>query len=151
MSPESEPFWKRKKLSEMSEEEWESLCDGCAWCCVHKFEDEDTGAYYLTNVACRLLNISTCRCRNYARRQEWVPDCTRLDPEVVKELHWLPPTCAYRLLALGKDLPGWHPLVTGDPESTHSTGHSVRDKVLREQDVGELSDHVQFTAKPVEP
>ena len=146
MNIQSPQFWQEKKLAEMSEEEWESLCDGCAWCCVHKFEDEDTGAYYMTNVACRLLNTSSCRCINYARRQAWVPDCTRLDPERVRELDWLPPTCAYRLLAFGEDLPDWHPLVTGDQESTHRSGNSVRDRVLREQDVGDLADHVEFTA-----
>ena len=148
MIPDSPPFWKSKKLSELSGEEWESLCDGCAWCCVHKFEDEDTGAYYLTNVACRLLDISTCRCTNYAERKKMVPDCTKLDPKVVRELSWLPPTCAYRLLAFGKELPEWHPLVTGDAESTHREGHSVRDRVLREQDVGELAEHIQFNAGP---
>ena len=151
MSTEPARFWRDKRLSEMSDEEWELLCDGCAWCCVHKFEDEDTGAYYLTNVACRLLDTSTCRCTNYADRKKLVPDCTFLDAKVVRKLEWLPPTCAYRVLALGGELPDWHPLVTGDPESTHRTGHSVRDRVLREQDVGTLSDHIQFTARPAEP
>lgn len=151
MSRPQGQFWREKSPAEMSDEEWESLCDGCAWCCVHKFEDEDAGAYYLTNVACRLLDISTCRCTNYPERKALVPDCTRLDADVVRELDWLPPTCAYRRIVFGEDLPHWHPLVTGDPDSTHSTGHSVKDKLLREQDVGELSDHIEFTARPAEP
>jgi len=130
-----DPFWKTKSLSEMSEEEWESLCDGCGLCCRLKLEDGHTGEVVYTSIACRLLDIETCRCREYEDRQRLLPQCLRLTPENVKELSWLPGSCAYRLLAEGHDLPSWHPLLTGDPESPHRSGFTVRDRVISEEDL----------------
>lgn len=126
------PFWRTTTLEAMSEAEWESLCDGCGRCCLNKLEDWDTGAIAWTNIACKLLDHGTCRCTNYPNRAEIVPDCISLTPEEVRTLSWLPPTCGYRLVAEGKDLPWWHPLVSGDPETVHSAGISVRDRVIDE-------------------
>ena len=123
------PFWQRKSLAEMSNAEWESLCDGCGRCCLVKLEDEDTAATYFTDVGCRLLDGQSCRCRDYSHRSEKVDDCVRLTPKVVHEIKWLPPTCAYRLLDEGKDLYWWHPLVSGDPDSVHQARISVRGRV----------------------
>jgi uncharacterized cysteine cluster protein YcgN (CxxCxxCC family) len=123
------PFWRTKSLDAMSPEEWESLCDGCGRCCLVKLEDEDTGDIAYTDVGCTLLDAGACRCRDYANRQAKVPDCVRLTPDTVRTLSWLPPTCAYRLLAEGHDLYWWHPLVSGDPETVHASGMSVRDRV----------------------
>jgi hypothetical protein len=123
------PFWRAKPLSAMSEAEWESLCDGCGRCCLVKLEDEDTGQFHYTDVACELLDGDACRCRDYPNRQDKIPDCVRLTPDGVASLPWLPSTCAYRLLAEGRDLPGWHPLVSGDPDGVHRAGISVRGRV----------------------
>ena len=136
------PFWRRKSLAEMTPAEWESLCDGCGKCCLHKLEDEDTGEIAHTNVACRLLDIGTCRCSRYAERQRLVPDCVQLDPGNVGALKWMPSTCAYRLLAEGKDLPAWHPLVSGDPETVHRAGISVRGRSVPERKAGDLFDYI---------
>lgn len=130
----SEPFWKTKSMSEMSTAEWESLCDGCARCCLHKLEDIDTGEVHYTSVVCKLMT-DDCRCSRYAERSRLVPDCVQLTPERAVEFRWLPTTCAYRLVAEGKDLPGWHPLVSGDPAAVHEAGISVRGKVLSEDHV----------------
>ena len=105
MDDQSPPFWKAKTLEAMSEAEWESICDGCGRCCLVKLEDEDTGAYYATDIACRLLDTDKCQCRNYTERQSLVPDCVRLTPHEARTLGWLPPTCGYRILAQGQDLP----------------------------------------------
>ncbi|MGE5546655.1 MAG: YcgN family cysteine cluster protein [Solirubrobacterales bacterium] len=126
----------------MSEAEWEALCDGCGKCCLHKLEDEDTGEIAYTNVACRLLNLGTCRCKDYDNRKRHVPDCVRLDPAQVGFLTWLPTTCAYRLLAEGQDLPWWHPLVSGDPNTVHQAGVSVRGRVIAENRAGPLEHHI---------
>jgi uncharacterized cysteine cluster protein YcgN (CxxCxxCC family) len=120
------PFWKKKRLEEMTREEWESLCDGCARCCLIKLEDEDTGELAYTRVACSLLDIGACRCTAYPQRHEKVPDCVVLTPESAGELQWMPTTCAYRLLANGKDLPWWHPLVSGRAETVREAGISVQ-------------------------
>lgn len=136
------PFWQTKSLSEMSREEWESLCDGCGKCCLLKLEDVDTGEIHPTDVGCRLLDLGTCRCTRYAERKRLVPDCVVLDAENVKELTWMPKTCAYRLVAEGKDLPDWHPLKTGDPESVVRAGVSVRGKIVSEREAGELTHHL---------
>ena len=129
------PFWRRKKLEEMTGPEWESLCDGCGRCCLNKLEDADTGEIAATDVACRLLDAATCRCTDYAGRQGQVPDCLALDPQAARGLGWLPPSCAYRLVADGEDLYWWHPLVSGDPETVHLAGVSVRGRVVSETDI----------------
>ncbi len=123
------PFWHRKSLAEMTNSEWESLCDGCGKCCLNKLEEEETDRTYYTDVGCRLLDGNTCRCRDYANRQELVDDCVRLTPKSLKKITWLPPSCAYVLLSQGKDLYWWHPLVSGDPETVHAAGVSVRGRV----------------------
>jgi uncharacterized cysteine cluster protein YcgN (CxxCxxCC family) len=125
----SKKYWQNKGLEEMSRAEWEALCDGCGRCCLVKFEYEDSDRTDYTDVGCKLLDGDTCRCRDYKNRQKRVDDCVRLTPEAVRTLKWLPPTCAYRLLAEGKDLPEWHPLITGDPDTVHLAGISVRGRV----------------------
>jgi uncharacterized protein len=123
------PFWRRKAMSEMTRAEWESLCDGCGRCCLNKLIDEDTNATVFTDVGCKLLDGESCRCRDYGHRQSKVKDCVRLTPRNVRRLKWLPPTCAYRLVAEGRDLAWWHPLVSGDTETVHRAGVSVRGRV----------------------
>ena len=124
------PFWRTKSLEEMSGPEWESLCDGCGRCCMVKLEDDETGTVRYTDVGCTLLDGETCRCRDYAHRQAKVADCLQLTPRAVRTLRWLPETCAYRVLAEGGDLAPWHPLRSGDPESVHRAGISVRGEVV---------------------
>jgi uncharacterized protein len=143
-APPEEPFWRRLTLAEMSDTQWESLCDGCGRCCLNKLEDTDTGAIFWTEVPCRLLDTESCRCRDYANRQAHVPDCVRLTADVVPTLAWLPPTCAYRLVAEGRDLYWWHPLVSGDPETVHAAGISVRGRTNGEDGMSaeELEDYV---------
>lgn len=138
------PFWKRKTMQQMSIEEWESLCDGCAWCCLHKIEDEDTREILFTHVACRLLNLKTCRCENYPQRLSLVEDCLKITPENILELTWLPETCAYRRVALGQDLPEWHPMLTGDPKSTHRAQASILGLAISEYgvDMDYLEDYI---------
>ena len=138
----SPPFWQVKTLEQMSHDEWESLCDGCGRCCLHKLRDDDTGALSFTNVACRLLDGKTCRCKDYAHRRRRVPDCVSLTPAEVRAIDWLPPTCAYRQLAEGKDLAWWHPLVSGDPDTVHRAGISVRDRSVSEREAGAFEHHI---------
>ena len=123
-----------KTLDEMSAPEWESLCDGCGRCCLVKLEDEDTGEIHFTDIGCKLLDGKTCRCLDYRHRHRRVPDCVKLTPAAVRELSWLPVTCAYRLVAEGRDLYDWHPLVSGSPDSVHEAGVSVRGRVFGERD-----------------
>lgn len=139
------PFWKTKTLEQMSQREWESLCDGCGRCCLNKLEDIDTGETHFTDVGCKLLDTQACRCVDYKNRQRKVPDCVKLTPRGVRRIVWLPPTCAYKLVAEGKDLYWWHPLVSGDPETVHTSGASVRGRVtLDETQVPdeELENHI---------
>ncbi len=136
------PFWETKRLDEMTDAEWESLCDGCGRCCLHKLRHEDDDSLSFTNVACRLLDLKTCRCGNYAKRQTVVPDCVGLTPETVREIDWLPPSCAYRVLADGGRLAWWHPLVSGRPETVHEAGVSVRGKAISEDRAGYLENHI---------
>ncbi|HEX7080909.1 MAG TPA: YcgN family cysteine cluster protein [Gammaproteobacteria bacterium] len=133
----SKPFWERKRLHEMSDEEWESLCDGCARCCLRKLEDADTGEIYYTDVACRLLDLRRCRCRHYGARLRLVADCVDLRRAPPDAFRWMPSTCAYRKIAEGKPLEWWHPLVSGDPETVHLAGVSVRGRAISERHVHE--------------
>lgn len=138
------PFWQRLSLHEMDQTQWESLCDGCARCCLIKLQDEDSGEVAYTGVACHLLDLGACRCTRYPERHELVPDCVQLGPEQAAALRWLPTTCAYRILAEGGDLPDWHPLVSGDPDSVHRAGISIRGRALPETHVHPdgLDEHV---------
>lgn len=129
----SEAFWEQKSLAEMSTTEWESLCDGCAKCCLHKLEDDESGEVCYTKIRCRYLVEETCRCSDYANRTVLVPDCIELRPDSLADYHWLPSTCAYRLLAEGKPLYDWHPLISGDPESVHAAGVSIRGRAISDE------------------
>jgi len=128
----NKPFWQAKSLEEMTPHEWESLCDGCGRCCLNKLEDWDTGEIAWTNVGCQLLDGESCRCRDYDNRQATVPDCVSLDVATVRSIGWLPPSCAYRLVAEGSDLYWWHHLVSGDPDTVHQAGVSVRGRTVSE-------------------
>ena len=139
-----ERFWERP-LDDLNRAEWEALCDGCGQCCLHKVEDEDTGEFYNTNVACKLLDLETARCSDYRNRRTYVPDCMRLTLRNAGELEWLPKTCAYRLRAHDEQLPQWHYLLTGDHEAMHSAGISVIGKVVSEQDAGPIEHHIVWT------
>jgi len=137
-------FWKTKTLSEMTTDEWESLCDGCAKCCLHKLEDEDTGNIYFTSIACRLIDLSTCHCTRYAERTQHVPDCVDIRQLSTEHYHWLPATCAYRLLHEGKDLPAWHPLLSKTAESVKEAGISIRGYARMESEEDDLDDLEDF-------
>lgn len=134
-------FWDLP-LAELSPAEWEALCDGCGRCCLHKVEDEDTGEIAETNVACTLLDTSTARCRDYAHRRAFVPDCLRLTLKIVDSVDWLPSTCAYRRRAAGRPLPNWHYLLTGDRESVMRAGVSIAGRVVSEDVAGPLEHHI---------
>jgi uncharacterized cysteine cluster protein YcgN (CxxCxxCC family) len=134
-------FWE-KPLADLSREEWEALCDGCGKCCLHKLEDADTGEVHATSVACKLLDTHSARCTNYRGRRAFVPDCIRLSANNVARMGWLPKTCAYRLRAEGKPLFDWHPLISGDPESVHRAGISVRGWTISEGEAGDLEFHL---------
>jgi uncharacterized protein len=135
-------FWKAKQLEEMTQAEWESLCDRCGRCCLHKLRDDATSVLSFTNVACRLLDSESCQCSKYEHRHRYVPDCVSLTPATVREIDWLPPSCAYRRLAEGKDLAWWHPLVSGDPETVHTAGISTRGRAVGERTAGPLEHHI---------
>lgn len=142
-APALEPeYWKKRDLGQLSPAEWEALCDGCGKCCLEKIEDGFTGEISYTNVACRLLDVGTCRCSRYAERRRHVPNCVALTAETILTLAWLPSTCAYRLLAEGRDLPDWHHLVSGDPDLVHRVGASVRGRAVPERRAGPLEHHI---------
>lgn len=130
-------YWKFVPLNEMNKTQWEDLCDGCGKCCLIKLENEDTGETEFTNIACKLLDAKTCRCKNYTKRQSFVPDCIRLTPKKVAKLSWLPASCAYRLVYEGKDLPSWHHLKSGSKQSIHKAEASVKNKIISELNVNE--------------
>jgi uncharacterized cysteine cluster protein YcgN (CxxCxxCC family) len=132
-------YWKRKSLAAMSHAEWEGLCDGCALCCMHKLEDADTGEIFYTDIACRLLDVDTCRCTDYTNRAKQVVDCLLLSVDRPQAFDWLPDSCAYRRLANNRELPAWHPLLTGDPESVHAAGISVRGRATSETESSEYT------------
>src|SRR3984885_3979802 len=139
-----EPFWRTKTLEEMSAREWESLCDGCGRCCLVKLEDEDTGQIHFTDIGCKLLDGESCRCTDYARRRRRVRDCVKLTPDAVRSLAWLPSTCAYRVVAEGRNLAWWHPLVSGSPETVHEAGVSVRTRIAASEDSIELDAYPDY-------
>lgn len=136
-------WWKNRTLEEMSREEWESLCDGCGRCCLHKVRNVDDQRVHLTSVACRLLDTTSCRCTDYQQRHAMVPECLPLSPECLRQDRvYLPPTCAYRLVAQGRDLEWWHPLVSGRPGTVHEAGISVRGRVISQRDGVDPGDHL---------
>lgn len=142
----TEQFWKGKKLDQLSQAQWEALCDGCGRCCLQKLKNPTTGKVNYTWVACYLLDTHTCRCSDYDLRHILVPDCLKLEPDNIMQLRWLPKTCAYRRVAEGKDLPEWHPLITGDPNSVHNNGMSIRERAISEEHV-HPDDVVNFQMK----
>ena len=133
--PEQNTFWKTKTLRQMSSSEWEALCDGCGKCCLIKLIDDLSDDLHYTTVACKLLDCDSCRCGDYNNRKKLVEDCVILSPRLVEELHWMPSTCAYRLIYEGKDLYWWHPLVSGNPNTVHEAGISVKGRAISEREV----------------
>ncbi len=146
MTDAPDPFWRSKRLEEMSPAEWESLCDGCGLCCLIRLEDEDTGEILATRVHCRLFDAGTCRCTGYAGRKAVVPDCIKLTPGNIEALSWMPKSCAYKRVHEGRGLADWHPLVSGDPESVHRAGVSVRGRTVSETALEEAEDAFDFIA-----
>jgi uncharacterized protein len=142
----SRPFWETKSLEEMTAREWESLCDGCGLCCLIRFEDEDTGEIIPTRVHCKLFDSESCACSNYADRKRHVPDCIKLTPQNVDTLKWMPLSCAYRRVNEGRGLADWHPLISGDPESVHRAGVSIRGETVSEETLADPDDAIQYAA-----
>lgn len=130
-------FWKHYGLTELNSAEWEALCDGCGLCCLIKLEDEEIQEIAYTKVACKLLDCQTGHCSNYAKRQQYVPDCIQLTPEKLAEIRWLPSTCAYRRLEEGKSLPNWHYLISGSRQSVIKARKSAAGRCVSEVDVHE--------------
>jgi len=126
-------WWNTKALDQLNAQEWEALCDGCAKCCLHKLEDEDSGEVFYTKVRCRHLDEQACRCTDYANRSVLVPNCIQLQRGEVASLDWLPSTCAYRLRAHNQPLPAWHYLVSGDKMSVHEAGISIRGRAISDE------------------
>ncbi|MGB0895173.1 MAG: YcgN family cysteine cluster protein [Parashewanella sp.] len=135
-------FWETKSLSEMTTDEWESLCDGCGKCCLNKIIDDETDELFYTDAACRLLDVKTCECKHYSTRFDYVPDCTVVTLEKLPEMDWLPESCAYRRLFLGKQLPKWHPLIAGTKKKMHRKEMSVKNKAVNEKHIKNLEDHI---------
>jgi len=137
-------FWEKKTLSQMTSVEWESLCDGCGKCCLNKIIDDETEELHFTNVACHLLHSKTCQCKKYEKRLKLVPDCVKISLDDIDQFHWLPASCAYRLLVEEKPLPEWHPLLTGSKSAMHTGGHSIRGKIVSETQINpdDLEDYI---------
>lgn len=135
-------FWREKPLDKMNRQEWESLCDGCGKCCLHKLEDIDTGEIRHTNVACRFLDHDTIQCGKYLTRQRYVGNCVVMSADLLDQLPWMPSTCAYRLLYEGKELPDWHPLIAGSRDAIHAAGQSVKGRIVDEREAGDFEDHL---------
>ena len=135
-------FWEKKKLHQLSKGEWEALCDGCGKCCLLKLEDEDTGKIEYTNIACKLLSKKNCRCLKYDERQNLVKDCIKLNYKNIDKIKWMPKSCAYKVLLEGKKLPKWHYLISGDYNTIHETGNSVRGKIIKENNSIDIEDHI---------
>ncbi|MEW9679437.1 YcgN family cysteine cluster protein [Pseudomonas sp. TE50-2] len=148
MIADTAPFWRRKTLDQLDVQEWESLCDGCGLCCLQKLEDEEDNSVYYTSIACKLLDLQTCQCSDYPNRFRFVPDCIQLTPGKADQFKWLPPTCGYRLVSEGHDLPSWHHLVCGDRGQVHEQRISRSGRMLSENDVDEddWEDHLIFRA-----
>lgn len=142
MGPLTGKFWEDLPLDQLDRAQWEALCDGCGKCCVHKLEDDETGELHPTNVACKLLDRKNGQCSDYRHRHAFVPECVRLTPRLVREIEWLPATCAYRLRGDGKPLPDWHYLVSGDRDAVHRAGESVRGWTVSETDVVDFESHL---------
>ncbi len=135
-------FWETKKLSEMTTEEWESICDGCGKCCLNKLENEDNGEIVFTSVVCNLIDLDSCRCTRYSERTTLVPECLDLKQHDFAEYNWLPSTCAYRLLADGEKLPSWHPLVSESQDTVKEAGVSICSYAMKESEIDDLEDHI---------
>ena len=148
---ECKPYWETKSLSEMSPSEWEAICDGCGLCCLVRFEDEDTGAIIPTRVHCKLYDPDKCACSSYADRNEYVPDCVKLEPGNIGSLPWMPLSCGYRRLHEGRGLAWWHPLISGDPETVHTAGVSVRGQTINELALDNEEDALDFEASDLIP
>ena len=143
----AKPFWEAKRLEQMTVQEWESLCDGCGLCCLVRFEDEDTGEIIPTRVSCKLFDAQLCRCSDYENRKKHVPDCIKLTPWNIEALEWMPKSCAYRRVWEGRGLANWHPLITGDPNSVHEAGVSVRALgVTNEAELADPEDALDYLA-----
>lgn len=142
----SRPFWETKALTHMTVREWESLCDGCGLCCLVRFEDEDSGEVIPTRVHCKLFDPDRCACTDYANRKRHVPDCIKLTPHNIDALAWMPLSCAYRRINEGRGLADWHPLVSGDPESVHSAGVSVRGQTISEDTLADPEEALDYAA-----
>jgi len=135
-------FWKSKTLKQMTNDEWESLCDGCGKCCLHKLEDIDTGEISVSNVSCMYLDLKTCRCKDYKYRQKNVKDCIKLTPETINKINWLPNTCSYKLVLNNDDLPDWHHLISGDKNTIHERGMSVKNYSINEKDIKDVNEYI---------
>lgn len=144
------PYWLSKTLDEMTSEEWEGLCDGCGRCCMHKLEDEETGDIYGTSVGCELLDGETCLCRDYPYRKAKVSDCIQLTRHIIETVHWLPKDCAYMLVAKRKDLEWWHYLKSGNRNTVHEAGISVRGQVRAyENQLHTPEDYLNYLAEKI--
>ena len=135
-------FWKSKTLKQMTNDEWESLCDGCGKCCIHKLEDIDTGEISVSNVSCMYIDLKTCGCKDYKYSHKNVKDCIKLTPETINKINWLPNTCSYKLVLNNDDLPDWHHLISGDKNTIHERGMSVKNYSINEKDIKDVNEYI---------